>query len=140
MKKITAEYTHWLIELKSKIRTLQIKVVVDTNRFSVSNIKYGRFFYKFNTTAIFHQAVNQLPKTKNDQFLYIQQLVVMVSEKLVKIYSKSFEKLNFRRMMQFAEYFADFSIVSPMETQLNWNHFIEFLSLKFALHKNYYTQ
>jgi hypothetical protein len=33
-------------------------------------------------------------------------------------------------MMQFAEQFADFGIVSPLATQLSWSHVVEVLALK----------
>jgi hypothetical protein len=36
---------------------------------------------------------------------------------------KSFEARNLRRMMQFAEVFADLGIMTPLASQLNWTHF-----------------
>ena len=35
-----------------------------------------------------------------------------------------------RRMMQFAEQFLDFEIVSQAAPQLSWSHFVEILPLK----------
>jgi|SRR6185437_4335060 len=45
-------------------------------------------------------------------------------------YGRCFESRNLRRMMQFAEQFLDFRIVSPLTTQLSWSHIIEVLPLK----------
>ncbi|HLA36450.1 MAG TPA: DUF1016 N-terminal domain-containing protein [Rhodocyclaceae bacterium] len=45
-------------------------------------------------------------------------------------YGRSFEVRNLRRMMQFAEQFPDFEIVSPLATQLSWTHVVEVLPLK----------
>jgi hypothetical protein len=33
-------------------------------------------------------------------------------------------------MMQFAEQFPDFAIVSPLTTQLSWSHVVDVLALK----------
>jgi hypothetical protein len=41
-------------------------------------------------------------------------------------------------MMQFAEQFPDFGIVSPLTTQLSWSHIIEVLPLKTAQARLFY--
>lgn len=45
---------------------------------------------------------------------YGQQVVQSLSVDLVAPYGKSFEVRNLRRMMQFAEVFPDYKIVSPL--------------------------
>jgi predicted nuclease of restriction endonuclease-like (RecB) superfamily len=45
-------------------------------------------------------------------------------------YGSNFSARNLRRMMQFADQFPDWEIVSPLATQLHWSHFIELMSLK----------
>jgi hypothetical protein len=46
------------------------------------------------------------------------------------VYGRSFESRNLRRMMQFAEQFPDFGIVSPLTTQLSLTRVVEVLVLK----------
>ncbi|MDA0745592.1 MAG: PDDEXK nuclease domain-containing protein [bacterium] len=60
---------------------------------------------------------------------YGKQVVMSLSEKLVALYGKSFEARNLRRMMQFAEVFPDFEIVSPLVSQLSWTHFTILMTL-----------
>jgi len=61
---------------------------------------------------------------------YGQKIVSALATQLVASYGRSFEARNLRRMMQFAEQFPDFGIVSPLATQLSWAHVIEVLPLK----------
>jgi predicted nuclease of restriction endonuclease-like (RecB) superfamily len=57
---------------------------------------------------------------------------------LVASYGRSFEARNLRRMMQFAEQFPDFGIVSALTTQLSWSHVVEVLPLKTAQARLFY--
>jgi len=43
-------------------------------------------------------------------------------------------------MMQFAELFPDFQIVSELATQLSWSHFVELFAIKDTLQRDFYTQ
>lgn len=61
---------------------------------------------------------------------YGQKIVTTLATQLSASYGRSFEARNLRRMMQFAEQFPDFEIVSPVATQLSWSHIIEVLPLK----------
>jgi predicted nuclease of restriction endonuclease-like (RecB) superfamily len=67
---------------------------------------------------------------KNKRADYGKQIVSRLATQLTDKYGRSFEIRNLRRMMQFAEQFADFEIVSPLATQLSWSHFVEILPLK----------
>jgi len=63
---------------------------------------------------------------------YGKQVVSSISNQLVERYGKSFQVRNLRRMIQFAEFFQDLEIVSPLATQLSWTHFtISFTIEKF---------
>ncbi len=53
---------------------------------------------------------------------YGKQIVASLAKELVVQYGESFEARNLRRMMQFAEVFPDFEIVSPLVSQLSWTH------------------
>jgi hypothetical protein len=55
--------------------------------------------------------------------------VASLAQELSALYGKSFEVRNLRRMMQFAETYPDFKIVSPMVSQLSWTHFTILMSL-----------
>ena len=70
---------------------------------------------------------------------YGKQIVATLSQQLVAKYGKPFESRNLRRMMQFAELFPDFEIVSPLATQLSWSHFIEILPLESEEARLYYA-
>lgn len=77
---------------------------------------------------------------KNERAEYGKEIVSTLSTQLVEKYGKSFEVRNLRRMMQFADQFADIEIVSPLATQLSWSHFIEVLKLKNDEARVYYLQ
>ena len=78
----------------------------------------------------------QIGKRINDEVLknhraeYGKQIVLTLSAQLTEKYGRSFKVRNLRRMMQFAEQFPDFQIVSLLTTQLSWTHFTEVLPLK----------
>ena len=71
---------------------------------------------------------------------YGKKIVSALATQLTTIYGKSFELRNLRRMMQFAEQFSDFGIVSPLATQLSWSHFTELLPLKSDEARLYYAK
>ena len=57
----------------------------------------------------------------NQRAEYGKQIVSTVSTQLTKEYGRGFELRNLRRMMQFAELFPDFQIVSTVSRQLSWS-------------------
>ena len=69
---------------------------------------------------------------------YGQKIVTTLATQLVASYGRSFESRNLRRMMQFAEQFPDFGIVSALTTQLSWSHVAEVLPLKTAQARLFY--
>lgn len=70
---------------------------------------------------------------------YGKQIVSQLATKLQEQYGKrGFQERNIRRMMQFAELFSDFEIVSQAATKLSWSHFIELLSLKEDVKRVFY--
>ena len=60
----------------------------------------------------------------NQRAEYGKQIVVSVARQLTVQYGRSFEEKNLRRMMQFAQIFADEQIVVSLIRQLSWTHFI----------------
>jgi len=67
---------------------------------------------------------------ENKRADYGKQIVSRLATQLSEKYGRSFELRNLRRMMQFAEQFSDFGIVSPSATQLSWAHIVEVMPLK----------
>lgn len=61
---------------------------------------------------------------------YGEQIVSRLATQLAASYGRSYETRNLRRMMQFAEQFPDYEIVSRPATQLSWAHVVEVLPLK----------
>ena len=85
-------------------------------------------------------------KRINDELLqgkraeYGKQVIPSVAKELSASYGTSFESRNLRRMMQFAEIFPDFEIVSPLVSQLSWTHFTILLPLKSSEARMFYAQ
>ena len=77
---------------------------------------------------------------RGERAAYGQQVVTSVAETLVAQYGKSFVTRNLRRMMQFAELFPDFRIVSPLATQLSWTHFTTLLTVPSESARMFYAQ
>ena len=77
---------------------------------------------------------------QNKRAEYGKQIVPTLSTQLKEKYGKNFEVRNVQRMMQFAEQFADFTIVSTLSTQLSWSHFVTLLPLKSQEAKLFYAQ
>jgi len=71
---------------------------------------------------------------------YGKQIVISISRQLIERFGKSFEARNLRRMMQFAELFPNFEIVSPLVSQLSWTHFIILLSVKKRNSRLFYAE
>ena len=75
----------------------------------------------------------------NQRAEYGKQIVAQVARQLQEEFGhKGFDVKNIRRMMQFAQLFPDFKIVSQTATQLTWSHIIEILPLKDNLQREFY--
>lgn len=62
---------------------------------------------------------------------YGKQIVATVSRQLQEEYgTKGFEERTIRRMMQFAQMFPDFQIVSPLVSKLSGSHFLIVMPMK----------
>ncbi|MBL4901763.1 DUF1016 family protein [Desulfocapsa sp. AH-315-G09] len=105
-----------LQDVKSLIEQGRNKAVATVN--SVLTVTYWQVGERINEEVLQGQRAE-----------YGKQIVVSISNKLIALYGKSFETRNLRRMMQFAEVFPDFEIVSPLVSQLSWTHFSILISL-----------
>ena len=71
---------------------------------------------------------------------YGKQIVSTLSTQLENKYGRNFTEKNVRRMIQFAEQFADNSIVVTLSRQLSWSHFLVLIPLKTMNAKLFYAQ
>jgi predicted nuclease of restriction endonuclease-like (RecB) superfamily len=76
---------------------------------------------------------------ENKRGEYAKEIVSTVSTQLKERYGKSFELRNLRRMMQFSELFPDLNILVPLSSQLSWSHFVELLTLKNKVARDFYA-
>ncbi len=75
----------------------------------------------------------------NQRAEYGKQIVSTVVTKLQEMYGgKGFDERTIRRMMQFAQVFPDFQIVSTLLSKLSWSHFLIVMTLKDALQREFY--
>ena len=75
----------------------------------------------------------------NQRAEYGKQIVAQVGRQLQEEYgSKGFDEKSIRRMMQFANLFAEEQIVAQAARKLSWSHFIEVLPLKDDLQREFY--
>ena len=95
------------------------------------------------TTAVLFWKIGQCVNSeilKNKRAGYGGQIVVTLSRQLTEKYGRSFEEKNLRRMLQFAEQFADEKIVVSLSRQLSWSHFLALIPLKSAEAKMFYAR
>lgn len=71
---------------------------------------------------------------------YGKQIINNTATNLEKRYGNNFRSRNLRRMLQFAELFPDFEIVSTLSTQLSWSHFIVLFTVKNENSRHFYTK
>ena len=75
----------------------------------------------------------------NERAEYGKQIVSSVVTQLQEEYgTKGFEERTIRRMMQFAQQFPDFQIVSTLLSKLSWSHFLVVMPIKDALQREFY--
>lgn len=75
----------------------------------------------------------------NQRAEYGKQIVSTVVTQLQETYGgKGFDERTIRRMMQFAQVFPDFQIVSTLLSKLSWSHFLTVMTLKDELQREFY--
>jgi predicted nuclease of restriction endonuclease-like (RecB) superfamily len=78
---------------------------------------------------------------ERERAAYGKQIVSELASKLQNQFgTRGFQERNLRRMMQFAQIYSNFQIVSELATKLSWSHFIELISVKDNLQREFYTQ
>ncbi len=116
-----------LIELSQLIERSQVQLISQANS---------------TLTMLFWHIGNRINENilQNKRADYGKQIVVTLARQLTGKYGRNFEERNLRRMLQFAEQFTDFTIVSTLSTQLSWSHFVELLPLKSQDAKLFYAE
>jgi len=77
---------------------------------------------------------------KNERADYGKQICLTLSNKLVLEFGRGFSMPNLFKMLQFAEFFSDFQIVSTLSRQLSWSHFTELIREKDPLKREFYAE
>ncbi len=77
---------------------------------------------------------------KGERATYGAEILPTLSAKLVPLYGNGFSARNLSRMVKFAEKFADERIVVTLIRQLSWSHFIEILTVKDPLARDFYAE
>lgn len=77
---------------------------------------------------------------KSERAAYGKAIVAMLSQLLTEEYGKGYSKSALTRMSKFHKQFADMQIVATVSQQLSWSHFIEIITLKTELEREFYTQ
>lgn len=106
----------------------EAKMYVASNVNQTITLLYWKIGDRINTELIQGQRLQYGKKI-------VAQLAVQLQQQFGK---RGFEERNIRRMMQFADLFTDVEIVSQAATQLSWSHFIELLSIKEELKREFY--
>jgi hypothetical protein len=71
---------------------------------------------------------------------YGRQTVRGLAQQLEAEYGRSYAEKSLRRMMQFAEVFAESAIVATVWRQLSWSHFKLLMAITEPLKRDFYTQ
>ena len=89
-------------------------------------------------------AVGQRLRTEvlggTDRAKYGDQLIQRVGEQLAQEFGRGFEAKNLRRMVQFAQVFAQPEIVATLSRQLSWSHFVNLIPLKTEQARQFYAE
>jgi len=70
---------------------------------------------------------------------YGDKLIDRLGEQLAQEFGRGFEAKNLRRMVQFAQVFAEPEIVATLSRQLSWSHFVNLLPLKTNPARQFYA-
>ena len=71
---------------------------------------------------------------------YGEQIVATLSQLLTEQYGKGFNYSALTRMRNFSTLFPSSKIVATMSQQLSWSHFIELISIKSTLQREFYIE
>lgn len=100
-----------------------LRKIIDTARSHVAATA------NYELTAMYWHIGDRINRDvlNNERAEYGKQIVSHVATQLQEEYgTKGFDEKSIRRMMQFAQTFPDFQIVSTLLSKLSWSHFVIF--------------
>jgi predicted nuclease of restriction endonuclease-like (RecB) superfamily len=71
---------------------------------------------------------------------YGKAIVNNVSKELTMGYGRGFARSNIFKMIQFSKTFSNYDIVRSLSRQLRWSHFLEILTLKEPIQREFYAE
>lgn len=71
---------------------------------------------------------------------YGKRVIPRLSKELTALYGRGFGQVNLSRMVQLADLYPTWEILSTLSKELSWSHFVELLSIKEALELRFYTE
>jgi predicted nuclease of restriction endonuclease-like (RecB) superfamily len=114
-----------LDDIRSLINNARVRVASTAN--IETTLLYWNIGYRINADVL-----------GNKRAAYGKQIVTQLASQLQQEYGGSYNLRNIQRMMQFAEEFPDFQIVTQIASQLSWSHFLEIFPIKDPLQREFY--
>ncbi len=74
----------------------------------------------------------------NERAEYGKEILPTLSAKLVIEFGKGFSTRNLANMLKIYEFYPDENILQTLSAKLSWSHFVELLSVKDPLHREFY--
>lgn len=118
--------TDLIEELSQLVERTQHQVIIQNN--SSLTLLFWQIGFRINETIL-----------QNKRAEYGKQIVPALSSQLKNKYGRNFEEKNLRRMMQFADQFADKEIVVTLSRQLSWSHFLAIIPIRDPEAKLFYA-
>ena len=126
MKKLEITVPSQLLDdIRTLINNARIRVASTAN--IETTLLYWNIGHRINTDVL-----------GNKRAAYGKQIVSQLASQLQQEYGGSYNLRNIQRMMQFAEEFPDFQIVTQVASQLSWSHFLEIFPIKDPLQREFY--
>jgi predicted nuclease of restriction endonuclease-like (RecB) superfamily len=114
-----------LDDIRTLINSARMRVASTAN--IETTLLYWNIGHRINTEVLGNKRAD-----------YGQQIVSRLASQLQNEYGNSYHPRNIQRMMQFAEEFPDFQIVTQVASQLSWSHFLEIFPIKDPLQREFY--
>jgi len=118
------------IEKAAQIGLVPTELIDDLRQIIDSARSHVAATANYELTAMYWNIGNRINRDmlNNERAEYGKQIVSQVATQLQEEYGKGFEERTIRRMMQFAQLFPDFQIVSTLLSKLSWTHFVNQIS------------
>ena len=121
---------------KSENLFLELSELITQSRLKVA------VFVNSTLTDLYWHIGEHITQTllKNGRAEYGKSILQTVSAKLTINYGKGFSERNLANMIKFYEIFNDKNILQTLSAKLSWSHFVEVLTIKDSLKREFYLQ